>query len=124
MKQGDTFRLPLGRPQPLQRVAPGEATKGFRSVTPIDNGLNESFLQFPWQETVPKGFALSVAKAVSPWPNATVVVTRPEESARLARAYVEKTAKQLPDELRVTLLRGIGMFGFPLGSGDTDDLFE
>jgi len=105
-----------------KRVQVAKTTQGLLADLPIGEFMGATF-QFSWYQPV-KEVELFVSRPVSPWAGGAVTFIHAEASADVARTYVANAARSLDDDLRRSLLRGIGMFNFPLGSGDVDDAFE
>lgn len=96
------------------------ATKGFGAGEPMNPNM-DTFPQLPWEEPV-QDIVLSPSRSVTPWGARTLFVLADQKT--VAAGYVEKTAQQLPEDLRERLLRGVGMFDVPVGDADHDDLYE
>ena len=116
------FLLHAGGAPPPGRIEATKVVKGFRASQPIGETMDETFVVFPWNQPVAE-YPLAAPKGASPYSHPSIV-TRPDANAKAARVYAAKTARPLPANLQEDLLRGIGMFKFPLGSGDADDLLQ
>lgn len=106
---------------PLPKRLQVSKSQGMRADLPIGEFTMEETFQFSWYQPV-REVELTVSRPISPWGTATFI--RAEASADAAHAYVAKVAQAMDDDLRSSLLRGIGMFKFPLGTGDVDDSYE
>jgi hypothetical protein len=85
---------------------------------PMETDMEQEFSALPWEangETVP----LDPPSTVSSVGN-DVSIVAPASQARAARRYIQGVASRLPEETREAVVRGAGLFDFPVP--DDDDL--
>lgn len=90
----------------------------FLVDVPMEADMEQEFPALPWEanrETVP----LDPSSTVSSVGNDVSIVAPPSQ-ARAARSYIQGVASRLPEEAREAVVRGAGLFDFPVP--DDDDL--
>jgi hypothetical protein len=117
--QGFVVRRSAGSPSMF--VPDSRATKGFGVEDPMNPSM-DTFPQLPWEKPV-ADIALSPSKPITPWGARAVFVSASAQKV-VAAEYVERAARELPEDLRKRLLRGVGMFDVPVGTPDHDDPYE
>ena len=99
-----------------------QATQGFEAQMPMESNVDDEFTSFPWEAT--PDFIPSASTGVFP-PIAgsfvTVLHVRVQEAAQ---EYVARTESQLPEPVRESFVRGVGMFDFDSPDEGTDDLLS
>lgn len=116
------FRLVPGSQRADHARADSGRSKSFAITQPIEADM-ETFPLLPWEQPALTPTAADArGRGASPWPNARMATSDPRAAADAAAEYAKEATQDLPAALRERLLRGIGMFDFPVGELDVDDL--